>query len=309
MSKRIHELLEFNVKRKWDVENLMKSIDENWPQSCFDCVLTCGCFVPGHLPPDSLDDCLRFAKKDGKVVITKRANYAKECVDNVEGKDYTGTINTTKNGLKCKDWSNTGSNMTLDTQRLLADQHNYCRNPDSDPFGPWCYTTDDDTLWETCDIPFCEGASTPGWAYWTHGWQQFEDSCYLIKYIKENWYGAKFYCKDNLDAYLAEIKTAGENNFLMNILPKPTIDDTDLEVWLGANTLNAKRRYIWKTSLTDLDFTDWGPGEPNGRSYEHCMSTHMYSDGKLHWNDRECLTKHFFVCEKGNSITNIGDTA
>lgn len=30
---------------------------------CFDCVLTCGCFVPGHLPPDSLYECLRFAKK------------------------------------------------------------------------------------------------------------------------------------------------------------------------------------------------------------------------------------------------------
>ncbi|VDI71545.1 Hypothetical predicted protein [Mytilus galloprovincialis] len=232
---------------------------------------------------------------------------AKECVDNLEGKDYTGTINTTQNGLKCKDWSNTGSNMTLDTQRLLADQHNYCRNPDSDPFGPWCYTTDDDTLWETCDIPFCEGASTPGWAYWTHGWQKFEDSCYLIKYTKENWYGAKFYCKDNLDAYLAEIKTAGENNFLMSILPKPTIDDTDLEVWLGANTLNAKRRYIWKTSLTDFDFTDWGPGEPNGRSYEHCLSTHMYNDGKLHWNDRECLTKHFFVCEKSVGPSGCGE--
>ncbi|XP_063448075.1 uncharacterized protein LOC134727623 [Mytilus trossulus] len=42
---------------------------------CFDCVSTCGCFVPGHLPPDSLYECLRFAKKDGKIVITKRANY------------------------------------------------------------------------------------------------------------------------------------------------------------------------------------------------------------------------------------------
>ncbi|XP_052075375.1 uncharacterized protein LOC127712805 [Mytilus californianus] len=44
-------------------------------KGCFDCVLTCGCFVPGHLPPDSLYECIRFTKKDGKVVITRRANY------------------------------------------------------------------------------------------------------------------------------------------------------------------------------------------------------------------------------------------
>lgn len=77
-------------------------------------------------------------------------------MDNVEGTDYTGTVNTTVYRLKCKDWSNTGFNMTLDTQRLLADQHNYCRNSERDPLGPWCYTTDDDTLWQTCTIPVCD---------------------------------------------------------------------------------------------------------------------------------------------------------
>ncbi|VDI23409.1 Hypothetical predicted protein [Mytilus galloprovincialis] len=50
-------------------------------KGCFDCVLTCGCFVPGHLPPDSLNECLRFAKKDGKIVITKRANFGEPKYD------------------------------------------------------------------------------------------------------------------------------------------------------------------------------------------------------------------------------------
>ena len=33
---------------------------------------------------------------------------------------------------------------------------NYCRNPDVDwPEGVWCYTTDVDKPWESCDVPEC----------------------------------------------------------------------------------------------------------------------------------------------------------
>ena len=32
---------------------------------------------------------------------------------------------------------------------------NYCRNPDLEPNGPWCYTTDSKKRWEHCGIPKC----------------------------------------------------------------------------------------------------------------------------------------------------------
>ncbi|CAG5105809.1 Oidioi.mRNA.OKI2018_I69.chr1.g2473.t1.cds [Oikopleura dioica] len=35
--------------------------------------------------------------------------------------------------------------------------HNYCRNPDNDPNGPWCYTTDPSVRFAYCDIPRCHG--------------------------------------------------------------------------------------------------------------------------------------------------------
>ncbi|VDI40324.1 Hypothetical predicted protein, partial [Mytilus galloprovincialis] len=37
-----------------------------------------------------------------------------------------------------------------------TEHHNYCRNPDEDPIGPWCFTTDPDVLWEECSIPLCD---------------------------------------------------------------------------------------------------------------------------------------------------------
>lgn len=40
----------------------------------------------------------------------------------------------------------------------LADlDSNFCRNPDEDSGGPWCYTTDPDTRWEHCSVPSCTG--------------------------------------------------------------------------------------------------------------------------------------------------------
>uniref|UniRef100_A0A672VAA7 Kringle domain-containing protein n=1 Tax=Strigops habroptila TaxID=2489341 RepID=A0A672VAA7_STRHB len=33
---------------------------------------------------------------------------------------------------------------------------NYCRNPDGDENGPWCYTTDPATRFDYCNIPECE---------------------------------------------------------------------------------------------------------------------------------------------------------
>ncbi|VDI40329.1 Hypothetical predicted protein [Mytilus galloprovincialis] len=84
----------------------------------------------------------------------------------------------------------------------------------------------------------------------------------------------------------------------MNLLPKPTANNGDLEVWLGARDLKVNGQFTWTNSSPNLDFTDWGPKEPNGRYYEECLATHLYRDGKLHWNDRACARRSFFVCEK-----------
>ena len=45
--------------------------------------------------------------------------------------------------------------------KFLKD-HNYCRNPDGDDNGPWCYTTNSKVRWEYCkQIPRCS-SSNPG---------------------------------------------------------------------------------------------------------------------------------------------------
>ena len=44
--------------------------------------------------------------------------------------------------------------------RPKGDGHvNYCRNPDFDLKGPWCYTTDPSIRWERCEVEICPDES------------------------------------------------------------------------------------------------------------------------------------------------------
>ena len=68
---------------------------------------------------------------------------------NNPGWDYKGTVSTTRSGRKCQFW-NTNFPHRHDQPE---EEHNFCRNPNSEDGGVWCYTTDPDVRWEYCDVP------------------------------------------------------------------------------------------------------------------------------------------------------------
>jgi len=77
----------------------------------------------------------------------------RDCKMTLNGQDYHGTARSTKSGKSCKFWDFLEDNLP---EKAFASAGNFCRNPDGELEGPWCYTTDPDTLWETCGIEQCE---------------------------------------------------------------------------------------------------------------------------------------------------------
>ncbi|XP_069128593.1 receptor-type tyrosine-protein phosphatase epsilon-like [Argopecten irradians] len=78
---------------------------------------------------------------------------AKECKLKLNGRDYSGHMNVTTSGRVCQSWSSQTPH--VHGYYKLADQSNYCRNPNHNVVGPWCFTLDPSVQWELCDIPRC----------------------------------------------------------------------------------------------------------------------------------------------------------
>ncbi|XP_076976893.1 apolipoprotein(a)-like [Tamandua tetradactyla] len=84
--------------------------------------------------------------------------YLRECKVGI-GKNYRGTVSRTKNGITCQNWrANSPHTPNFSPDKYPAEglEKNYCRNPDNDPKGPWCYTTDPNLRFDFCSVPECK---------------------------------------------------------------------------------------------------------------------------------------------------------
>lgn len=132
---------------------------------------TLTCAVPSALHPQPLNDgrvILTVANgiddveemtSNGRVLVAGSAGVT-SCAAGT-GVAYRGPQNRTREGHTCQKWSldtphSHGQNGP-DTFRGTGD-HNYCRNPDSENEGPWCYTTTTTKRWDWCDVPQCSQA-------------------------------------------------------------------------------------------------------------------------------------------------------
>ncbi|EDV19707.1 Kremen protein 1 [Trichoplax sp. H2] len=100
-----------------------------------------------------------FGKKNFKNRFIAKRDYhfygdiRRDCYNRATlGSDYSGEISWTQYGKPCMFWNTYGRRGT----NYFSYKHNYCRNPDRKPGGPWCYH--DFNSWGYCDVPKCSNA-------------------------------------------------------------------------------------------------------------------------------------------------------
>uniref|UniRef100_A0A674PQJ0 Macrophage stimulating 1 n=1 Tax=Takifugu rubripes TaxID=31033 RepID=A0A674PQJ0_TAKRU len=90
-------------------------------------------------------------KRNVNCDLYEKKVYVRKCIVG-KGEDYRGKVSTTRSGLTCQQWwSKFPHDHSTNGLEL-----NYCRNPDGDRIGPWCYTTDPERRYESCNIPQCK---------------------------------------------------------------------------------------------------------------------------------------------------------
>ncbi|XP_069028459.1 plasminogen [Embiotoca jacksoni] len=90
-------------------------------------------------------------------VLYEKNEYLLECVNGI-GTDYRGTKTKTKSAKLCQRWEAKfphRPNVTPQSNPRADLESNFCRNPDGDSGGPWCYTTDPSIRWEHCNVSSC----------------------------------------------------------------------------------------------------------------------------------------------------------
>eukprot|EP00075_Anas_platyrhynchos_P001321 XP_005015962.2 plasminogen [Anas platyrhynchos] len=108
---------------------------------------------------DHTEEATPNDQKEQSVVLTTPTT--SDCI-NGNGKDYRGTVAKTGNGRTCQEWSSQSPHshkyFTPLTHPRAGLDKNYCRNPDGDVNGLWCFTTDPEKKWEYCEIPRCSSS-------------------------------------------------------------------------------------------------------------------------------------------------------
>ncbi|XP_041374047.1 perlucin-like protein [Gigantopelta aegis] len=125
-------------------------------------------------------------------------------------------------------------------------------------------------------------------------WVPINGSCFALLHDKVAWASADEMCKD-LGGYLAEITSPDENKGVINYLEakNPNVKS----VWLGGTDILHESTWFWMHSKDPVTFTAWVPGQPDNSHGENCIHLNKYGSVRWGWNDYDCKTILYGLCE------------
>ncbi|XP_075910675.1 plasminogen isoform X2 [Petromyzon marinus] len=150
----------FSVTREvYSVASVSECAEKCEAETTFTCrafVFTSAVLDCSVMPLNSLS---KFTMSRKGYVLYERQDFLEDCVEGI-GTDYRGTVAITASGIDCQKWSSNyphKPNFSPATHPEAGLEENFCRNPDQDAKGPWCYTTSRDTRFNYCGVRTCPG--------------------------------------------------------------------------------------------------------------------------------------------------------
>ncbi|XP_033756325.1 perlucin-like isoform X2 [Pecten maximus] len=130
------------------------------------------------------------------------------------------------------------------------------------------------------------------------GFSKHGGSCYKVVRIKATWAESDIYCH-SAGADLATIETPEEQRFLEGHLATNAGAYNPARFWFGGNDFAEEGTWVWLKSRTPISqgYTNWRHGALTTIDRnENCLE--LSDRYNWQWNDNNCDTHFFFVCEK-----------
>lgn len=112
------------------------------------------------------DFAVAFVSSDGPFVSAPVRTELDKKVDSTKSTDclpdhgigYKGTLSVTIKGHTCLPWKSPKASKRAIGMDFLPDvvlEENYCRNPDNDTEGPWCFVNYSNVTMDYCNLELC----------------------------------------------------------------------------------------------------------------------------------------------------------
>uniref|UniRef100_A0A8B9HFU6 Hepatocyte growth factor n=1 Tax=Astyanax mexicanus TaxID=7994 RepID=A0A8B9HFU6_ASTMX len=184
------------------------------------------------------------------------ATEPEECYKGSE-ETYRGKQMKTRSGILCAPWRDHSERNKREVVTLSEElEGNFCRNPDKDKHGPWCYTNSSLVPWDYCTVKLCKLSEVSQASCFVHkqvrivggGPVPIKEGSWMVSIQK----GATHWCGGSL---VREEWVLTDRECFSSCVP----DLSEYRVWLGSAHLNESGENIWNRQERRIAHVVCGP--------------------------------------------------
>ncbi|XP_078488867.1 plasminogen-like isoform X3 [Ciona intestinalis] len=205
-----------------------------------------------------------------------------ECYDDTMPTEYRGKVSTAQPGLRCFRWNHQRSAYRPAAYPDSGLIGRYCRNPDGDPSGPWCYTNRLYTMLATCSLPMCKTEQDAYWSNWA-GWSSCSESCGTGVQVRIRQCKGGYITEGSCNGPVRQMRACEVEDCTTTTTAPPTTTTTTTTT--ATTTTTPMPTTLSTTTTTSINAEYECVVNPRPTNYRGNISTTYHGMPCLPWND------------------------